>query len=303
MTAVDPSRSRDSAAHRMSEPVVFSAEDTGGDVLTSAREAWRFRSFIAYLTKRELRITYLRSYLGWFWSLINPIAEIAIYSLVFGVILAGDRRIPSGPEGWTSFPHFLISGMVVWNFYRATSSKVINNFNSTVKLRRKLYFPPVAPALAQGLTVLIQNSIEVLAVVLFFLVVGQLGVTAIVVVPAALLGTVLGLGVGLMLSVANTRYRDVGYLYGIFLRLFFYLVPIIWSLEFATERISIGWLASAVEWNPFAKLISVSRDGLYLQAWPPLTDWLYVIGWASGVLLIGWTVFARSSADVAEGSR
>ena len=286
----------------MSEPVVFSADDVGGGVVSSAREAWRFRSFITYLTQRELRITYLRSYLGWFWSLINPIAEIAIYSLVFGVILAGDRRIPSGPDEFSSFPHFLISGMVVWNFYRATSSKVLNSFSSTVKLRRKLYFPPVAPAMAQALTVLVQNSIEVIAVVLFFAVYAHLAPTAIVIVAAAFLATISGLGVGLMLSVANTRYRDVGYLYGIFLRLFFYLIPIIWSLEFATDRISIDWLASAVRWNPFAKLISLSRHGLYLHRWPPLSDWLYVCAWSFGLLLVGWTIFARSSSEVAEGS-
>lgn len=283
------------------EPVVFSSHSKNQTVFASAKEAWKYRSFIAYMTRRDLRTTYLRSYLGWFWSLINPIAEIAIYSLVFGYILAGDRAIPFGPDEFQSFPHFLISGMVIWNFYRATSSKVLNNFASTVKLRRKLYFPPVAPALSQALTVIVQNSLELVALVLFYLIVGHLSITAIVVLPTALLATVLGLGVGLMLSVANTRYRDVGYLYGIFLRLFFYLIPIIWSLEFAEQRIDIDWLVAGVRWNPFAKLIGISRDGMYLQKWPAFTDWAYVSVWAFGMLLIGWAVFARSSADVAEG--
>ena len=86
--------------------VIFTSDTENQTVRASAAEAWKFRSFISYLTKRELRTTYLRSYLGWLWSLINPIAEIAIYSLVFGVILAGDRRLPDAPDDFSSFPHY-----------------------------------------------------------------------------------------------------------------------------------------------------------------------------------------------------
>ncbi len=283
------------------EVVVFSADDRAQTMASSAREAWKYRSFILYMTRRDLRTTYLRSYLGWVWSLINPIAEIAIYSIVFGVILSIDRSLPEAPDDFSSFPHFLMAGMVIWNFYRAVSSKVLNNFTATVRLRRKLYFPPVAPALSQTLTTLVQSALELVVLVLFFALFGHLSITTIVIVPAALLSTMFGLGVGLLLSVANTRYRDVGYLYGIFLRLFFYLIPIIWPVEFVDSRIGIPALRAVVRWNPMAKLIEVSRDGAYLLEWPPLTDWLYLVATASAVLIVGWTVFARSSADVAEG--
>ena len=281
--------------------VVFSADDRRQNMISSAREAWKYRSFIAYMTKRDLRTTYLRSYLGWVWSLINPIAEIAIYSIVFGIILSIDRQLPAAPDDFSSFPHYLMAGMVIWNFYRSCSSKVLNNFTSTVRLRRKLYFPPVAPALSQTLTTLVQNSLELVVLLLFFAIVGHVSVTAIVIVPVAFLSTMFGLGVGLLLSVANTRYRDVGYLYGIFLRLFFYLIPIIWPLEFVDRRIGVPALRAVVRWNPIAKLIEVSRDGMYLLEWPPLSDWIYLVLTASAVLILGWSVFARSSADVAEG--
>ncbi len=286
---------------RPADVVVFSADAERDGVIASAREAWKYRRFIAYMTKRDLRMTYLRSYLGWLWSLINPIAELAIYSIVFGVILAVDRELPPAPDSFNSFPHYLLSGMVVWNFYRATSSKVLNNFSQTVKLRRKLYFPPVAPAISQALTTIVQNGLEIVVLVAFFAIVGHLAPTAIVVIPVSLLAVVFGLGIGLLLSVANTRYRDVSYIYAIFLRLFFYLVPIIWPLEFVDRRIGVEWLRIVVRWNPIAKFISISRDGMYLHRWPPLTDFAYVTVWSLLVLFLGWMVFARSSADVAEG--
>lgn len=281
----------------------FTADSSAQTVLASAREAWNYREFITYLTKRDLRITYLRSYLGWLWSLLNPLAEMAIYSLVFGVILAVDRSLPDAPNDFSSFPHFLLSGMVVFNFYRASSSKVLNTFTSTVKLRRKLYFPPVAPAISQVLTTLVTNSFELVLLFAFFAVVGHLSITAIVLIPAAFIATLYGLGVGLLISVANSRYRDVGYLYSIFLRLFFYLLPIIWPLQFARDRFGSDreWLLQIIVWNPMTKLISIGRDGMYLHRWPPATDFVYVSLFGAVLLWLGWSVFARSSADVAEG--
>lgn len=283
------------------EVTVFSADDSNQTVMASAREAWKFRSFISYMTRKDLRTTYMQSYLGWMWSLINPIAELIIYSLVFGVILEVRGNLPQAPADFSSFPHYLLAGLVIWNFYKSTSSKILNTFTATVRLRKKLYFPPVAPALSQALTTLIENSLEIFVLILFYVVVGHGSLTAVVVFPVAVIATTYGLGVGLLLSVANTRYRDIGYLYSIFLRLFFYLIPIIWPLEFVDERIEIGFLRTIVRWNPIAKLIEMSRDGLYLHEWPPLTDWAYISVWSVVLVYVGWSVFARTSADAAEG--
>jgi len=211
--------------------------------------------------------------------------------------------MPAAPDEFSSFPHFLLSGMVVWNFYRSSSSKVLNTFAETVKLRRKLYFPPVAPAISQALTTMVTNSMEILLLFGFFALVGHLRITALILIPAAIMSTMFGLGVGLALSVANSRFRDVGYLYSIVLRLYFYLLPIIWPLEFVDNRFgeSMSWLKQLIVWNPIAKIISMSRDGMYFHRWPPLADVLYVGIFGTVVLWAGWAIFARSSADVAEG--
>ena len=96
------------------EVTVFSADSAATTVGASIREVWAFRGFISYMTRRNLRTTYLRSYLGWIWSLLNPIAEVAIYSLVFGVLLNVGRAVPDAPGGFSSFPHFLMSGIAIW---------------------------------------------------------------------------------------------------------------------------------------------------------------------------------------------
>ena len=73
------------------------------------------RDLLVNLTLRELRGKYKRSVLGWTWSLVNPIAQVAIFSLVFGVLLK--IQIPKGhPSGLHSFPVFLFCGVLPFNF-------------------------------------------------------------------------------------------------------------------------------------------------------------------------------------------
>lgn len=300
MTSAKRSRS---PLDRSEDVTVFSAGSANTSVLSSAREAWKFRGFIGYMTRRDLRTTYTRSYLGWIWSLLNPMAEVAIYSIVFGVLLGIQRTIPDAPNGFNSFPHFLMSGMVTWGFFRMTSNKVLNNFMATVRLRRKLYFPPIAAALSTVFSTMVDAAMLLVVVILFFGAWGHLSIHAIVLIPAALFATCAGLGVGLALSVANSKYRDISYLYSIVLRLAFYLLPLIWPIQTAQARFetSASWLGPYVVNNPFAKLIEFGRDGLLYMKWPTIGEWVYLSTFSFGLLLLGWTIFARSSADVAEG--
>ncbi len=281
---------------------VFSSDTASTTVVSSAREAWRYRDFISYMTKRDLRTTYTRSYLGWVWSLLNPIAEVAIYSIVFGVLLDISRAVPDAPGGFSSFPHFLLSGIAVWGFFRTISTKILNNFMGTVRLRRKLYFPPVAAALSTALSTMVEASILIGVVIAFFALWGHISIHAVVIIPAAMFAAVSGLGFGLALSVLNSKYRDVGYLYSIALRLGFYLLPLIWPIESAAGRFgNFPWLEPVITSNPFAKMIGFGRDGILFMRWPPLTDWIYLSVFSVVVLWGGWAIFARSSADVAEG--
>ena len=284
------------------EVTIFSSGSANTTVFSSAAEAWRYRSFIAYMTKRDLRTTYTRSYFGWAWSLMNPIAEVAIYSIVFGVLLNIDRSVPVAPGGFSSFPHFLVSGIAIWGFFRAVSSKILANFMSTVRLRRKLYFPPVAAALSTALSTLVEASILIGVVIVFFALFGHISIHAVVLIPAAIFAAASGLGVGLALSVANSKYRDISYLYSISLRLGFYLLPLIWPIQSAAGRFSgAPWLEPIVTQNPFAKMIGFGRDGILFMRWPPLIDWIYLSSFSLLILYVGWAIFARSSADVAEG--
>ena len=281
--------------------ITFTPAGRSGSTLSAIRELWDFRGYIFYLTRRDLRTKYNRSLLGWIWSILNPLVTLAIYSLVFGVILLVDRNIGVSPTGLQSFPHFLFSGLIVWQLFNQTSMNVMSGFTSAIVLRRKLYFPPAAPAISKALVNLVDSSIELLVLAAFYIIAGNFGITFVFVPVLMIVAVIFGLGVGLLLAVANVRYRDVGYIYTLFMRLFFYITPIIWPFQMIEDRIGNRWVKLAAEFNPLAKLIDVCRTVTYSLAWPNLFDLAYLAGVGTVLTVVGWTVFNRSAADAAEG--
>ncbi|NNE72119.1 MAG: ABC transporter permease [Acidimicrobiales bacterium] len=280
----------------------FSPANRARSPIAAVRELVDYAPFIGYLTRRQLRTTYNRSYLGWIWALLNPIIVLAIYSLVFGVILLVDRaNLGNSPTGLDSFPHFLFSGLVFWGLFNQVSLGIMTDFQNSVLLRKKLYFPAAAPAIAMAASIVVESLLEVAVLIAFYVAVGNVGLPILLLPFVMFIAVTFGVGVGLLLAVPNVRYRDVGYLYALFLRLFFYLTPIIWPFAMITNRIGNVWVQRAAEWNPMAKMVHVARTITYDIAWPDPTDVVYLLVVSLGVFALGFTVFNRQAADATEG--
>ena len=280
--------------------VVFSPTGRQRSLIGSMREVWDFRPFVAYLTKRELRTMYNRSYLGWLWSLINPLIVLLIYWFVFGRILSIDRGAPS-PTGLDSFAHFLMSGLILWNLFSQVSNGYLQAFQLSVNLRKKLYFPPSSHGIARTLVKMVDSGLELVVLCLFYLAWTNVGITFVLVPVMMVLAAVMGMGIGMLLAVPNVRYRDVGYLYSLFLRLFFYLTPIIWPYQLIDGRIGVPAVRIIATWNPLAKLIEANRTVTYRLEWPDPVDMLYLVVVSVGIFVLGWSSFHKRAIRATEG--
>ena len=107
--------------------------------------------------------------------------------------------------------------------------------------------------------------------------------------------TLFAVGVGLMLSALNVFYRDIGYLWTIAAQAWFYLTPIIYSLQMVPE-----WLRGLVNAQPMTGFVVAAHNLMYDLRWPSLTRWGQMVGWATIALLLGQWVFARLSPRFAE---
>ena len=212
-----------------------SAEGSGAKSLSVVNELWTYRGLVYNLAERDLRSRYRRSLLGWTWSLINPAATLAIYTLVFGTFLGGPASRPGTPTPRTS-RSTSSPALLTWNFFSNVLSGSINSLFGMGTLLNKVYFPPETPALANVVPVVIQAFIEAFIFVVVLAILQNLYWTVLLFPLLLLVLGLFALGFGLALSVYNVLYRDVGYLVTIVLQVLFFLTPITYTARASSPR-------------------------------------------------------------------
>ena len=264
--------------------------------MTAPAKVWEYRTLITNLALRDLRSRYKKSILGWLWSLINPAVTLGIYTVVFGVFLGGNVNAPVAGNGHTqSFALYLFCALVVWNGFANGINQSIGSFLQAGPMLTRSYFPPECPILAGMLTTLTQTLIETTIMIGFMVVLGNTS-WALLMVPAILiLLTAMALGLGLLVSLLNVRYRDVNYLVGILLQLIFYATPIVYSLERLNQKVLGLDPKQVLVYNPMTHFVQAMRAVAYLQRAPSLRNWVAMGLSAVISLTLGWTVFSRKA--------
>lgn len=267
--------------------------------MASATELWAYRGLIGNLAQRELKARYKRSVLGWLWSLINPASSLLIYSVVFGEFLRVEPPVAGNGE-LKSFAIYLFTGLVVWNAFSNIVTGAMGSLLGAGPLLRKVYFPAEAPAAANTLAVLLQTVIEALILVAFLVGLGNMSWHALWLPYILVMLTIFALGIGLVLSLLNVYFRDVGYLTTIVLNMLFYVTPIIYTFEIIPERVGFLPARTIITLNPLTQFVGAARDSMYLLQTPSLGR---LVGLTLTSLVAfggGWTLFARNSSNVSE---
>ena len=219
--------------------------------------------------QRELASRYKRSLLGWLWSMLNPAATLAIYALVFGVLLKFDPP-RAGNGRFDNFALYLFCALVMWNAFYGVITGAMSALLDLGSLLGKVYFPPEAPAVAALVTVLFQAAIEASILMLILVSLANVSWTFLLWPVLVVLLAIFALGVGLVLSVWNVRYRDVGYLATIALQFLFYVTPIVYPLSLIPERAMGLPVRDIIRLNPLSQFTEASRELLYGLDWPGL---------------------------------
>ncbi|MFN0029681.1 MAG: ABC transporter permease [Acidimicrobiales bacterium] len=262
--------------------------------MASIAEYVEARELAKALTLREIRGQYKGSVLGWFWSLLNPLTTVLVFSFFFWVLKVAP---PTGdPSGLKSFALYLISGLVPWTFFAACLNGAAGSVVNQGSLISKVYFPRgivvVSKIGAVGFTTLMELSVALIILLIAGnMVLPWLPMVALLLVIQA----ALALGVGLVLAVANVYFRDVQYFVGLVLQVLFYSTPIAYDIELIPER-----YRTLYRLNPLVDLIDSYHRVLYDLRWPNFAWVGYVAGWAVVMLGLGIWVFSRFEPRLAE---
>jgi ABC-2 type transport system permease protein len=262
------------------------------------------RELTINLTQRELKGRYKRSILGWTWSLLNPLATVAIYTLVFSYFLKIDP--PTGdPSGLKNFALFLVCALVPWTFFANSVNGSMSSLLVNSNIIKKVYFPRELIVVSTILSLLVTMAIEIAVVGVILLLVGNMVLPWIPVLLALMaVQTVFVLGVGLVLAPCNVYYRDIQHLVGIALQVLFYLTPTVYPLTLVPKTADIAGVEIPVrtiyQLNPLVQFVEAYRDVLYDLRFPSLADWGYLMAWAVALFALGLWVFGKLDHRLAE---
>jgi lipopolysaccharide transport system permease protein len=254
------------------------------------------------LTLREMRGRFKRSTLGWLWSVINPLASIAIYTLVFGVFLEVEPPV-GDPSGLHVYGFFLVCGLLPWTFLTSGLNGAAASIVANEGLVKKVYFPRWVLPASSTLAWLANFGVELIVLGVVLLVAGNLVVPWIPVVIALMVleaGFVLGLG--LLLSAANAYFRDVQHFMAIALNIWFYATPILYPPEQIpadSEFLGVA-VRDLLAINPMAVFVDSYRAVLYDLTWPSPAQWAAMVGVTAVSLALGAAAFRRLEPRLAE---
>ena len=262
------------------------------------------RELMVNLTLRELRGKYKRSLLGWSWSLLNPLATMLMFTVVFQVFL-GVTPPPGKPSGLHGFAFFLLCGLLPWNLLANSLGGAMSSLIVNGNLIKKVYFPREVLVAANVASWVVSLLIELAVLCVALLLAGNMVLPWLPpLILLVALQALFTLGMALLLSVLNVYFRDVQHLMAIVLQLWFYATPIVYPLTVVPE--SKRWLGHEIPvrflygLNPMVRFVEVYRNLLYDLRLPSLGNVAFLVVASAAALAVGLAVFARLEPRLAE---
>ena len=262
-------------------------------------EIVRSRNLLWNLTLRELRAKYRRSILGWTWSMLNPLSQMLVYSVVFGVIFGVQAR-PGDPSGIKVYSLYLLSGILPWGFINLICGLGLNSLIGNAALVRKVRFARETLIFSEVLFSLVQFSIEMTLLCVVLLIFGSpllpwLPVLLLLMVLLAIFTS----GLALILSVGAVFFRDLKYLWTIIAQMWFFATPVIYDPKRVEEKVSGFWY-TVYHWNPSTAFVRSFRHVTFDGRAPDWSDMGVLVVISALSLTIGLAVFGRFSRRIAE---
>ncbi|MCI8470040.1 MAG: ABC transporter permease [Clostridia bacterium] len=251
------------------------------------KSLYEYRELLKTSISKDIRGKYKNSVLGIIWSFLNPLLQIAVYAIVFPLIMRSN--LPN-------YTVFLCCGLIPWNFFSSAISRTSFTMIENGNIIKKVYFPrqilPLSVVTSEAVNFVI-STIIILAFVLGY----GMGISKFIIFyPLVLLVQYLLLiGISFVVSSVTVYFRDLQHFIGILLQLLFYATPIVYASNTIPENFQ--WI---LKFNPMTYVINGYRDIFYYQQTPDLVSLASVLGISIGMCLVGYMIFNKLQKRFAE---
>ena len=254
---------------------------------------WNYRGFIIGSVKREFQLKYRNSLLGVAWTIIQPLAMIVVYTVIFSRLM--HSKLP-GVESMFGYSIYLCVGVITWGYFAEIVGRAQNVFIENANLLKKLSFPRLCLPVTLVLNATLNFSIIFSLFIIFLLISGDFpGRVFLAMFPLLVIQVLFAIGLGITLGVLNVFFRDIGQLFGVVLQFWFWLTPVVYPVSILPPAVK-----QLMQLNPMASLIGAYQQILVHKQWP---DWssLWLVTLLS-VLLCIWALrlFRKHSGELVD---
>lgn len=257
-------------------------------MLTGLKEIYAYREMLFSLVRRDLRGRYKGSALGFFWTFLNPLLQLIVYTIVFSIIL------PTNIEKY--YLHLFVA-LVPWIFFSTSLTGGAGCILAQQEMVKKIYFPREILPLSYVAGQFVNMLLSFLVVFAVILCTGhKISAAALLCLPAVMaVEFILALGMAMLASAVTVYIRDLEYILGIFVLAWQFLTPVMYPVSMVPEKMM--WLFHL---NPMTSVTEAYRQILYEARIPQFSTLTSVVFTGIVVLAIGWASFERLKKGFAE---
>ncbi|HEY8682076.1 MAG TPA: ABC transporter permease [Rhodanobacter sp.] len=261
--------------------------------LTLTRALWRYRGFILGSVRREFQGRYRNSLLGATWTVLQPLAMITVYTVVFSELMR--TRLP-GMDSPYAYSVYLCAGLLTWGLFGEILQRGQTVFLDNGNMIKKLNFPRICLPAITVINALVNFAITFSIFLIFLALTHSFpGWVVLYALPILLVQVAFAAGLGIIAGVLNVFFRDVGQFVNILLQFWFWFTPIVYSTT--TLPASVQPLIKLNPMTPLAK----AYQGIFVYRQMP--DWHTI--WpvavlAGGLCVIALLLFRRRAGEMVD---
>ncbi|MEE0866232.1 MAG: ABC transporter permease [Clostridia bacterium] len=252
------------------------------------KELFAYRELLKTNISKDVRGKYKNSFLGVFWSFLNPLLQITVYALIFPLLMRGGAV--------DNYTVFICCGLIPWTFFATAISRASFTIVENGNIVKKVYFPreilPISVVTSEAINFIISTVI-----ILAFVIGYGVGISKyIIFYPVVLIVQYfLLMGISFIVSSITVFFRDLQHFIGITLQLLFYATPIVYAPGQIPQEFQ--WI---IQYNPMTYVINGFRSIFYYKEMPDLASLGLVFGISIIITIIGYWIFKRLQKRFAE---
>lgn len=252
-----------------------------------------YRGFILGSVKREFQSKYRNSILGAAWAVLNPLAMIVVYTVIFAQVMR--TKLP-GTDSSFAYSIFLCAGVLTWGLFSEITGRGQTVFLEYANLIKKISFPRICLPIIVVLNALLNFAIVFGLFTGFLVISGNFpGLPYLAIFPLLAIQIVFSIGLAMVIGVLNVFFRDVGQFFGIFLQFWFWLTPVVYPVAILPH-----YVRTLIAWNPMMSLMVAYQTVLVNAQWPQWKTLLPITLLGLALCALGMRLFRKRSGEMVD---